>query len=382
MDGEVLVVVHRAPVARGQRAQDHRGGADLVVERGQLVARGHVVEQEARRHACTVMWPRPGGSRTRCRTRPPPARRPGWCRRRRSPRTGPCPSFVVFSSLTERSTWWVRSTSPMRTGAWNSMVLSVMTASGRPKRSFRSKCTCSGSACSVRPGAQWCGRNQTETMVGGATGPARQRVGHLVVPEERVAVLHRGARRPDVAALDGELPHLVVLLLADEIAGLGQCVAGVMPPPSGPPSGRPSRRRRRPPSRGARCRSAVMSGSDDRRRPAAPFRPGAAPAAAARLRSGGVAVVTARGLRPAGGRPPRRSRGPGPRRCRPRPAPRPTRRGCGWRRPQRRQPGWRAGRRRRAGNRPAQDTRARAQRLAKNLDSIAPTASHLPSPAR
>ncbi len=81
------------------------------------------------------------------------------------------PSFVVFSSLTERSTWWVRSTSPIRTGVWNSIVLSVMTASGRPKRSLRSKCTCSGSASSVRPGAQWWGRNQTETMDGGAIGP-------------------------------------------------------------------------------------------------------------------------------------------------------------------------------------------------------------------
>ena len=51
------------------------------------------------------------------------------------------------------------------------MVLSVITASGSPKRALRSKCTCSGSACSVRPGAQWWGRNQTETIDGGAMGP-------------------------------------------------------------------------------------------------------------------------------------------------------------------------------------------------------------------
>ena len=51
------------------------------------------------------------------------------------------------------------------------MVLSVITASGRPKSALRSKWTCSGSASSLRPGAQWCGRNQTETMDGGATGP-------------------------------------------------------------------------------------------------------------------------------------------------------------------------------------------------------------------
>ena len=83
----------------------------------------------------------------------------------------PVPSFVVFSSLTERRTWYVRRTSPMRTGVWNSMLLSDMIASGSPKSSLRSKCTWSGSACSVRPGAQWWGRNHTETIVGGAIGP-------------------------------------------------------------------------------------------------------------------------------------------------------------------------------------------------------------------
>ena len=51
------------------------------------------------------------------------------------------------------------------------MVLSVMTASGSSKRALRSKWTCSGSASSVRPGAQWCGRNHTESIVGGAIGP-------------------------------------------------------------------------------------------------------------------------------------------------------------------------------------------------------------------
>ncbi len=62
-------------------------------------------------------------------------------------------------------------TSPGRTGSWKTIVLSVITASGRPKRSLRSKCTWSGERCSVRPGAQWCGRNQTDSIVGGAIGP-------------------------------------------------------------------------------------------------------------------------------------------------------------------------------------------------------------------
>ena len=51
------------------------------------------------------------------------------------------------------------------------MVLSVITASGRPSRSLRSKWTCSGSRASVRPGAQWWGRNHSDSVEGGAIGP-------------------------------------------------------------------------------------------------------------------------------------------------------------------------------------------------------------------
>ena len=36
----------------------------------------------------------------------------------------------------------------------DTMVLSVITASGSPRRAFRSKCTCSGSRAASRPGAQ------------------------------------------------------------------------------------------------------------------------------------------------------------------------------------------------------------------------------------
>ena len=63
------------------------------------------------------------------------------------------------------------SLSPGRTGSWKTMELSVITASGRSKRSFMSKWICRGRACVVRPGAQWWGRNHVESMVGGATGP-------------------------------------------------------------------------------------------------------------------------------------------------------------------------------------------------------------------
>ena len=46
---------------------------------------------------------------------------------------------------------------------------------------------------SVRPGAQWCGRNQTEIIVGGAIEPPVISARGLLVPEERVAVLDRRA---------------------------------------------------------------------------------------------------------------------------------------------------------------------------------------------
>src|SRR5207248_6737617 len=101
-----------------------------------------------------------------------PTRSPFWLRYSTSiSQKRPVPSFVVFSSLTDRSTCLVERTSPGRTGSKNVSELSLITASGRSNRSFMSKCTCSGRACSVRPGAQWWGRNHVESIVGGAMGP-------------------------------------------------------------------------------------------------------------------------------------------------------------------------------------------------------------------
>ena len=47
-----------------------------------------------------------------------------------------------------------------------------MIASGSSSSSLRSKWAWSGTAGSVRPGDQWCGRNQTDSIVGGAMGPS------------------------------------------------------------------------------------------------------------------------------------------------------------------------------------------------------------------
>jgi hypothetical protein len=84
----------------------------------------------------------------------------------------PVPSLVRFGSEIERSTCQVFSRSPGRTGSPNTMVLSVITASGSSSTCFRSKWTCSGCADPLRPGAQWCGRNQTDSMLGGAIQPS------------------------------------------------------------------------------------------------------------------------------------------------------------------------------------------------------------------
>ena len=83
----------------------------------------------------------------------------------------PVPSLVVFGSLSDRSTCDVLTTSPGRTGAWNTTSLSLMIASGRPRRSLRSKWTWSGSFCAVWPGCQWWGRNHSDSVDGGAMGP-------------------------------------------------------------------------------------------------------------------------------------------------------------------------------------------------------------------
>ena len=83
----------------------------------------------------------------------------------------PVPSFVVFGSLSDRRTCDVLITSPGRTGVWKATSLSLITASGRPRTSLRSKCTCSGSRGTDWPGCQWCGRNHSERVDGGATGP-------------------------------------------------------------------------------------------------------------------------------------------------------------------------------------------------------------------
>ncbi len=62
--------------------------------------------------------------------------------------------------------------SPGRTGSWKIVVFSVMIASGSSKRALRSKWICSGSFSTVRPGAQWCGRNHADNSMSGATGPS------------------------------------------------------------------------------------------------------------------------------------------------------------------------------------------------------------------
>ncbi len=66
-------------------------------------------------------------------------------------------------------------------------------------------------------------------------GPAGDRPGDVVVPEEGVPVLHRRTGRPDVAPLDRELTGLLVLGHTDEGADLGHVSAAAVTPR--PPAG-------------------------------------------------------------------------------------------------------------------------------------------------
>ena len=84
----------------------------------------------------------------------------------------PVPNRRVCSSLTETSRCALVIMSPGRIGSWKVVTFSVMTASGSSKRAFMSKWICSGSFSTVRPGAQWCGRNHADNSDGGATGPS------------------------------------------------------------------------------------------------------------------------------------------------------------------------------------------------------------------
>ena len=78
---------------------------------------------------------------------------------------------MTFSSLTDRRVWaWVM-TSPGRTGSPKRIAAWVTTASGRSSMAFSSKCSRSGTGSSVAPGAQLCGRDHSESVVGGRIGP-------------------------------------------------------------------------------------------------------------------------------------------------------------------------------------------------------------------
>ena len=100
-------------------------------------------------------------------------------------------------------------------------MLSLITASGRSKRSFRSKCTWSGSFCSVWPGAQWCGRNHVEIIDGGAIGPPVSSAATSSSQNSGLPFSTDAHDGPDVAALDRELADLLVLHLVDQLGDVG-----------------------------------------------------------------------------------------------------------------------------------------------------------------
>ena len=62
-------------------------------------------------------------------------------------------------------------TSPGRTGSWNTTVLSLMIASGSPRRSLSSKCTLRATCSLAAPGAQRWGRIHSDSVLRGRMLP-------------------------------------------------------------------------------------------------------------------------------------------------------------------------------------------------------------------
>src|SRR5205085_12665877 len=108
LGGEVVVVMLRTPVAGGQCPEHDGRGRDVVGQRLELEALFDAVVQQVH-----LRYPNPVHDST-------PTSSPLWLRYSTSiSQKRPVPSLVVFSSLTERNTWRVDSTSPGRTGPQN-----------------------------------------------------------------------------------------------------------------------------------------------------------------------------------------------------------------------------------------------------------------------
>ena len=202
-----------------------------------------------------VVMPHLAGSRSRCTTRRRRARRV-WLRYSTSiTQKRPVPSFVVFGSLTERRIWRVRSTvaGPHRFVEHDRVVAHHRFR--QPEHLLqvevhlqRQRLLGAARRPVVRAEPHREHRRRRDR-------PAGDLRGDVVVPEQRVAVLDRRARRPDVAALDRELPRLLVLHLADQRLDLGrQRRASLTPPllPRAAPRSRPPSSRLRAAAR--RCR--------------------------------------------------------------------------------------------------------------------------------
>ena len=263
-------------------------------------------------------------------------------------------------------------------------MLSVMTASGSPSTGLQVEVHLQRQrrlGAARRPVV----RAEPDREHGGrGDRSAGQLLGHLVVPEQRVAVLDRGAGRPDVAPLDRELPHLGSTARPRSRLGHARPVGGQLT--RSPPRRSRQRadrlwRRRRPPPGATRCRS--TTGRAGPPGPGTgPCRPGAAPAGGRPRARVAASTTDAPPGEPGvvghlGHGEHRRHAGVGGR------EPGHPVVAARWpRRRRRSRPGSAPGRRRRAGGRPSAPGRGPGRGWRRTWCSMAPTASQPPSPAR
>ena len=167
----------------------------------------------------------------------------------------PVPSLVVFGSLTERRTAGRERVAGAHRLVEHDRVVAhhrfrqaeaLLQVEVHLQRQRR---------LASRPGAQWCGRNHTDSIVGGAIGPPVSSAATSSSQNSGLPFSTDAHDGPDVAALDRELAGLLVLHLVDQRVDVGGQVVG-----------RPSRRRLLPRAARRSRRSSKPGVGEQRRR--------------------------------------------------------------------------------------------------------------------
>jgi len=147
--------------------------------------------------------PPPGGSRNRCRTRPPPAPRPGWCRRPRSPEAaGAQLGGLLVGDRAEHLV--VDSRHPDAPGCERRWCCRHHRL-GQVEQRLQVEVDLERQPAWVRPGAQWWGRTRPRSSTAGrwAVGQYRR---HDSSQNSGLAFSTEAQAGPDVALLHRNSP--------------------------------------------------------------------------------------------------------------------------------------------------------------------------------